>query len=370
MPERKFNAADGAIEITVPKKRRSESEVQNQESERGIISRRKFSDYPKRRRRVEKYIRLFDMGRRADGSEFSDFLIQPELDLPNSANPAVPPNPVLSDYAFRDEYLLETATDSDLPLAERFFEIKKENGDFYRLAFFGDDQADEIFTTDNPNWNQTTGAGGVKVSSGLLNDSRLIIAIDSLQFWRNNLFHPIIVTGSTRNKVTTVFDYGAADQTDFRLKAGDKVFLLPLIPIYHARASYFFGGQNTYLNQDFRFGQREYYESEFSPAVDVSQAEFYPGNTNYQAVYQAMQFHQNLSSARAYHVEYDFDLNQYIWSSIPPSEVTPDPPFSPGATSDGTATMLVFISPFLGVAGVLVAIVERGQQRFYLWKSI
>lgn len=313
-------------------------------------------------------IRLFDLARFADGSEI-EFLISPPIDTTGATPFDTPKSQTLGDYHARDEFLFDLTEENNFE--QIFFEIKAADGDFYRLMIFDafDDSEPDILTSDSELWT----AKGFKKSTDIA-----AIVLDSNensqnQEWRLNLF-PQIYFNSPLDRVTAEYDYSAAAVEDFELKNGDSLFWLPRIPCHHVLAQYPNQTGNDYsefrrcLGNQFRFAPRQFYiENGSDPEIDVTIAgagggfppEYYP------FTYQAAMWHQSLNNQRCFQGYTNYTNGEIVVEEITPPNVLPNPPYTPSSGERINVNIFLDGEP----NGSLVAIVKRGNNFFYLWRT-
>lgn len=334
-----------------------------------ILRKRKQPDYLPRRSRPSG-IRIFDLARFADGSEI-DFLINPILDLTSESSFDEIKLPKFSDFAARDQFIFDLIENESFESV--FYEIKQADGDFYRIALSDNENGDnpEYLTSDSTRWTER----GFKMP-----DNLTILYLDSNedgqnQEWRINLVSPIYLIDGLQ-KVTNVYDF-EADAVDFEFQKSDVIFWMPRLSAHRVFVEYpnptgsDFGDFERSLGNQFRFAPRQYYlENGIDPEVDPTISSViasYPAE-DYAAARAAALWHQNnLTNQRCYEGYYDYAANEWNYSEIEPPDVLPVPPFgvAPSAAVNITCNILGFYEE----NGTLVAIVKRGNNFFYLWRT-
>lgn len=360
MADKIFKVKKGSrvvIEVAKPRNEASLPRRQPTSQSKGIIKSRREPEYLTRRKKTPKGIRIFDLGRLAAGADIS-FLFQPDFDFVDfgigfgfSASSDFP-----EAFELRDEMLTEMVSGNNFEAA--FFEIKQADGDFYTLQW-GDGMGDLVMLdTDSDRWR----AGGIGLNRNGYNIQTLYIAGEAYEF-RNQFFNPILLFYS---KVTSVFDYNA-DPVSFAFGDDDKIFLMPALPTFAAHT--LFSTDERFLGNDFRFGLRNYYLADTTPAVDPSDSDASESDpSNYSNAYQAIQYHAGLPNARCYRRVLTGSVT--TWSEIEPEEILPDPPFQPTTeTVDGFYLIEAKVGRSFPSNGTLLAIVKRGGQLFYIWQN-
>ena len=170
------------------------------------------------------------------------------------------------------------------------------------------------------------------------------------------------MTGASSVKVTEEYDYDADGIADFKIKAGDRLFLMPEICSYRATTLAF--AVTHHINYDLRLGLRSIYAEDQTPTPDPSETASY----EYEDLYGAVLYHVELAEARAMSVYYDFDLEDYVWTSVPAEDALDEfTPTEPPVGSWALTAQIILNGGYL--PGTLVAIVERGSRTFYLWED-
>lgn len=371
MSEKRFIAGPRTIiEITgAAEKERSRGAAQVAAG--GIIKQRRDSDYLPRRKQIGGEMRIFDMARDANGAEI-DFLISRELDLSTESSFDTLVLPNINDFLARDQFLFDLIENDNFEGA--FFEVKQADADFYRIALSNDASGGgsvEYLTSDSARWT----ANGFKMPDGLS-----LLYLDSNengqnQEWRLNLFSPIYILEGIQ-KITNVYDF-AAETVDFEFQKSDVIFWMPRLATHRVFVEYpnptgsDYGDFERLLGNQFRFAPRQYYiDNGIDPDVDPTISSViasYPAE-DYQNARAAALWHQNnLSNQRCYQGYYDYAADEWVYSEIEPPNVLPNPPF--GSSPSASVNIFNNIVGFYEENGALTAIVKRGNQLFYLWRT-
>ena len=306
--------------------------------------------YPRRLKRGG--LIFYDMGRLANGDE-TFFIYQPSFSTFSDGSFTTTPLSV-PDYSNRTNELFDLASNNPVNFESIFYKITQDDADYYRIAI-SDGVNNELLDSNNERWSNS----GLSFSDDELADISIILS-QWIYRWQINLFDIINLT-----KITTTFDFNGPDAENFSLKFSDKIFLLPALCFYTGECWWDFTDFEQHLNYDYRFGIRNYYNGNFTPAVDPTE---FTITQPYTDVYQSAQLHKALSFARLYQREYNGV--DYDWFSADPSTFAPNPPFT--STMHPT-TGSYNLDPHITWAdarefeGVLIAVIQRSNSFYYVW---
>lgn len=360
MPDKKIIIRRGE-RLTIEVNRRRRPEAAQATESRGLIRARRADDYSPRRIKAGGFIEIYDLGYILSGASYethSWYRHQAQSTLSNGQ------------VTFENDFILDYHKEKDaavLATIDDAFKISPEaNEALYSLGFYIED---EFFPLEDLGFN----ASGVELSPAQLSANYLALYSPS-----NDLFYSVNFNGDTPNLVTAEFD-PESEPVSFNLSAGDKIYLSPAV---HASRGLSQTSGNMpphedfdkYLNFTWHIFPREIYLDEENPFYGFSTHAAWTifGAGNWELTSQAIQVHKAFSFARAFKVE--GSVPPFVTTSIPvadfPDALFPLYPSTPTATTDFTPLEVQMTHNVESETdGILVAVIKRGGQTFYIWSN-
>ncbi len=357
MSEKKFQITkDDSIEITVPRKKRRDIFVPD-DNPKGIIQTRRLPDYLPRRLQKKTGIRFFDLGVLANKTDIT-FSIPSNYDVSNENT--FQTDSGISDIKLLEAFILSEGVEN---LTTKYWQIDSDAGAWLNFTIYSD-TLPAISTATDEKW----GANGVwAVSSENLADGHLLA--DS-----QNLFWSIRWRGDYKNKITETGDYSGSEVTEFDLDKNAVIFWMPLLTRSYCvgLADGIPGGRES-LFSDLQLAPRVPLlfdsESEFYKQIRISNwSKFSSTIDDYEDVYMLIRYVKQYGLG----LRYFFNPGDY---SAPERELPPAgfpnqenfPAAAPGANSFSLQSGLQNQT----IRGTqLVAIIYQNKQFYYVWERI
>lgn len=339
-----FKAKDG-IEIRIKRSIKPKAGSRVRQRPKGILTPRRKDD--KRGRRLPGgLINFYDLGQIKISGEWATnpFFIAPTVEGVPLDGPFIR---VLNagDYTARDAELLEGGVGS---LAGTYRKIARLHGDVFRLKVSGTGFS-VTMTSSEEKWTDK----GLELTADELSSDNFKVVGTIGDFDTNIYFPTITLTGSSKDKITSVFG-NSAPAVEFSPKASDTYFLMPSFvqPTGNTRFNFTGPPENDTYNYDIGFTYQ------FCPRFpdDPDKIIEASGIINLGDLIAAWTLLVAQPSVKAYRSP---QIGGDPYLSVSPGSTMPNELGGSG----------ISYSPGFALLGTLLAIIKQGSNTFYVWRA-